>query len=98
MVAAGAAGIELISASVWKSHPTLQVLIDLNAYPPLGIEGIAVTEKGVEREGKICYGAIGVGGLKMKIHKASIQKLFERNDLVLDTEAIFQVGVELGRG
>jgi methylenetetrahydrofolate/methylenetetrahydromethanopterin dehydrogenase (NADP+) len=95
VIAAGAAGVELIPEAVWKSNPTLQVLIDLNAYPPLGIAGIAVTEKGVEKAGKVCYGAIGVGGLKMKIHKAAVQKLFERNDQVLDTEAIFQVGVAL---
>jgi len=30
------------------------------------------------------YGSLGIGGLKMKLHKACIAKLFERNDLVLD--------------
>ena len=41
------------------------------------------------------YGAIGVGGLKMKIHKACIARLFERNDLVLDAESIADVASEL---
>jgi len=62
----------------------LRVAIDLNAVPPLGIEGVEVTDKGVERDGVICYGAIGVGDTKMKIHRAAIARLFESNDQVLD--------------
>ena len=37
------------------------------------------------------FGALGVGNLKMKIHKACIARLFERNDLVLDAETIAEV-------
>ena len=40
------------------------------------------------------FGALGVGGLKMKIHKACIARLFERNDLVLDAETIAEVARE----
>jgi len=50
-----------------------------------------VMDNAVEREGAIVFGALGVGGLKMKIHKACIAKLFERNDLVLDAESILDV-------
>jgi hypothetical protein len=65
------------------------VAIDLNAVPPLGIEGVELTDKAVVRDGVHCYGAIGVGGTKMKIHKAAIAKLFERNDQVLDAEEVY---------
>ena len=41
------------------------------------------------------FGALGVGNLKMKIHKACIARLFERNDLVLDAETIAEVAREL---
>ena len=41
------------------------------------------------------FGALGVGGLKMKIHKACIARLFERNDLVLDAETIAEVARSL---
>ncbi len=61
----------------------------------LGIEGIDVTDDGVEREGVKTFGALGVGGLKMKIHKACIARLFERNDLVLDAETIVDLAREL---
>ena len=56
-----------------------------------GIEGVEMTDRGVERDGVTSYGAIGVGDTKMKVHKAAIAQLFERNDLVLDAEEIYQL-------
>jgi len=69
----------------------LRAAADLNAVPPSGIEGIGVTDDGTDREGVKTFGALGVGGLKMKIHKACIARLFEQNDLVLDAESIADV-------
>ena len=69
--------------------------IDLNGVPPVGIEGIELNDKGVEREGVICYGALGVGGTKMKIHKAAIDKLFETNNAVLDIEEVYNLALQL---
>lgn len=95
VIAAGAAGVELLSDDARKACASLQVAVDLNAVPPLGLAGIGVTDKAVDHEGVICYGAIGVGGTKMKIHKAAIKKLFTANELVLDAEEIFEIGREL---
>jgi hypothetical protein len=92
IVAAGAAGAELLSANARRNCRSLRVAIDLNAVPPVGLAGVEVIDKGTERDGAICYGAIGVGGGKMKIHKAAIQKLFERNDQILDAEEVFEIG------
>lgn len=92
VIAAGAPGVELLNAHSRERAKSLRVAIDLSAVPPLGIAGIEVTDKAREREGVVCYGAIGVGGTKMKIHKAAIQKLFESNDQVLDAEEIFAIG------
>jgi methylenetetrahydrofolate/methylenetetrahydromethanopterin dehydrogenase (NADP+) len=94
-VAAGAAGVELLPAEAIAHAADLQVAIDLNAVPPLGAAGTKVTDKGIERNGVIYYGAIGVGGTKMKIHKAAIRALFEANDRVLDAPEIFQIGRDL---
>ena len=85
----------LLTAEQRRAIPALKVAIDLNAVPPAGIEGIEVTDKAAERDGTICYGAIGVGGTKMKIHKACLAKLFEANDQLLDTVAIYQTGEAL---
>ena len=97
VIAAGAAGIELLSADARRKSPALRVAIDLNAVPPLGIAGVEVTDKAVDREGVVCYGAIGVGGTKMKIHRAAIARLFTANNLVLDAEEVFALGQELGK-
>jgi hypothetical protein len=94
VVAAGAPGVELLHADAIQHAKGLTVAIDLSAVPPLGIAGIEVTDKAKERNGVICYGAIGVGGTKMKIHKAAIRKLFTANDLVLDAEEVYRLGVE----
>ena len=94
-IAAGAAGIQLISKSVWEQCEQLKVLIDLNAVPPLGIEGVDVMDKAKADGQQILYGAIGVGGTKMKIHKAAIASLFESNEQVLDAEEIYSIGESL---
>jgi len=95
VIAAGAAGIELIAADVRAAAKSLQVAIDLNAVPPAGIAGIEVMDKAKERDGLVCYGAIGVGGTKMKIHRSAIQRLFTASNLVLDAEEVFAIGQEL---
>ena len=95
LFAAGTTGVQLASESGWGRSDSLKVAIDLNAVPPLGIEGIGVMDSAAEHRGVICYGAIGVGGTKMTIHKAAIRKLFENNDLFLDAAEIYQIGCEL---
>jgi len=95
VIAAGAAGIELLPQASWVHTKKLQVAIDLNAVPPVGIGGIEPSDRAHQRNGVTCYGAIGVGGAKMKIHKAALRSLFERNDLVLDAEEIFDLGRSL---
>jgi methylenetetrahydrofolate/methylenetetrahydromethanopterin dehydrogenase (NADP+) len=95
VVAAGAAGVQLLPQEIWRSSDSLKVLVDLNAVAPAGIEGIDVLDVARVVEGKVTYGAIGVGGLKMKIHKTAISRLFESNDLVLNVEEIYAIGESL---
>lgn len=91
----GAAGVPVLSSEQLESAKLLRVAIDLNAVPPAGIEGIGVTDKAVQRGTRYDYGAVGVGGLKMKIHRQAIRQLFTRNDLVLDAEEIFAIGQQI---
>lgn len=95
VVAAGAAGVVLLPRAAQAACPRLRVAIDLNAVPPLGIEGVEVADRGVERGGMIGYGALGVGDTKMKIHKAAVARLFESNDQVLDAEQVYDLGKNL---
>jgi hypothetical protein len=94
VVAAGAAGVVLLPKAVRAACPDLHLGIDLNAVPPLGIEGIEITDKAVERDKVLCYGAIGIGETKMKIHKAAIARLFQSNDQIMDAEEVYALATE----
>ena len=93
--AAGAAGIELLDDRWLKENEQTQLALDINAVPPVGIAGIEVMDRGEKRHNKICFGAIGIGQLKMKIHRACIARLFESNDQLLDTDQIFEIGLRV---
>lgn len=95
VVGCGAAGIELVREKTILNVTSLKVAIDLNAVPPAGIGGVAVTDKAAEFGSGVAYGAIGVGGLKMKTHRAAIKKLFEANDHVLDANEIYKIAKEV---
>ena len=85
----GAAGIQLLDESSWADNKNIEILADANATPPLGIGGTDMMDRGKERNGKITWGAIGFGTLKLAVHRACIAKLFESNDVILDAEEIF---------
>jgi threonine dehydrogenase-like Zn-dependent dehydrogenase len=91
----GPAGVQMVPKAAWTGAKNLKIAVDLNAVPPLGIEGVEVNDAGVTRDGVTVYGAFGVGNFKTKLHKACVTRLFTRNDLVLDAEAIADVAREL---
>lgn len=95
VVAAGAAGVRLLPVSMRKTLPRLKVAVDLNAVPPVGVEGVESTDRGVERDGVPCWGALGIGGTKMKIHRKALQTLFTARDRVLDAEEVLEIGRSL---
>ncbi|MFO0806490.1 MAG: methylene-tetrahydromethanopterin dehydrogenase N-terminal domain-containing protein [Gemmataceae bacterium] len=95
VVAAGAAGAVLLPKKVREAAKDLRVAIDLNAVPPVGIEGVGVGDRAKEHGGVICYGAIGVGATKMKAHKAAVAQLFQTNNAVLDIEEIYAIALKL---
>ncbi len=97
VVACGAAGVQLINQSTLAEATSIRVAIDLNAVPPAGIATIGAMDKAKDLSGVICYGALGVGGLKMKIHRAAIQALFARNDLVLDAAEVLAIGKSISQ-
>lgn len=95
ILATGAAGIELLKPEHWQNHPHLEVIADANATPPVGIGGTNMMDKGELREGKIVWGAIGFGALKLALHRACIGKLFDSNKQVFDAEIIFELAKKM---
>jgi hypothetical protein len=94
-LATGASGITLLQAADWQTNATLELLADANASPPAGIEGIGMNDRNVSSHGKILFGPLGFGALKLAVHRACIARLFEQNDLVLDVDEIYGVAKRL---
>ena len=89
VLAAGPAGVELLPKKVWRDVDSIEVLADFNAAEPLGIEDTKADDDFEEREGKRVLGALAIGGPKMKVHKACVQRLFESNDAILDVDGVY---------
>ena len=95
VLTAGPAGVPVLRKEAWSTNRAIEVLADYNAAEPLGIEGIEGGDDLVEREGKLVLGALGIGGKKMKTHKACVRRLFERSDLVLNADGVYAVAKEI---
>jgi hypothetical protein len=91
VLATGASGVTLLEAKQWQENPSLELIADANASPPAGIEGVGLSDRAASSHGKILFGALGFGALKLAAHRACIARLFEQNDLVLDAEEIYSI-------
>jgi len=91
VLATGAAGTTLLEAAQWQKNATLELLADANASPPAGVEGVGMSDRDTASHGKLLFGPLGFGALKLAVHRACIARLFEQNDLVLDAAEIYGV-------
>lgn len=92
--AAGPAGTQILRRSGWAQEG-VRVVVDYSAAEPVGIEGVDRGDNLDEEDGVLKLGALAVGGPKMKLQKACIQKLFERKGTVLDLEGVYEVALEV---
>lgn len=98
VVAAGAAGTTLLDERGRATAAEARVLVDLNAVPPAGIAGIAGPDKARREGDAVLYGALGVGGTKMKIHRAAIARVFDSTEAFLDAPDLLAIGEALEAG
>jgi hypothetical protein len=91
VLATGAAGVTLLEEQQWRDSPSLELIADANASPPAGIEGVGQSDRGLLKHGKILFGSLGFGALKLALHRACIARLFEQSDLLLDAEEIYAI-------
>jgi hypothetical protein len=91
VLATGASGVTLLQAKDWQANPSLELVADANASPPAGIEGVGLNDRDTLGHGKILFGALGFGALKLALHRACIARLFEQNDLMLDVAEIYGI-------
>jgi hypothetical protein len=91
IVSAGPEAVMLVPKSVW-SYSDADILVDLNAIPPYGIEGIDPADDcKVLYAKKLGIGAVAVGGLKMRCHRQLVRRLFEERGVFLDLGRVYKM-------
>lgn len=96
------AGVQVLNASVVADAIQLKVAGDVNAVPPLGIEGIKRTHNGepllhaVNAPSAVGIGALAVGDIKYKLQNALLASLLTtETPLYLDFRAAFEQARQL---
>lgn len=99
VIGAAKAGIQVLSKKLLQTAEKLEVAADVNAVPPLGIEGIGVQDRDKVLEftpnKAIGIGALAIGNVKYKVHYNMFQ-LMKTTDkpLYLDHERAFEAARE----
>ncbi|MFX1465565.1 MAG: NAD(P)-dependent methylenetetrahydromethanopterin dehydrogenase [Promethearchaeota archaeon] len=76
IIAAGKAGYQLISKATLERLDRCKVAADINAVPPLGVEGLgSLDDKQEFMPGKVGIGALAIGDLKLKSEKKALKNI-----------------------
>lgn len=97
-VCAAAAGVEVIGQALLQQTPQLQIAADVNAVPPLGVQGVGVNDDGVRIGDSQAFGigALAIGQLKYRTqHELLKQMLTADKPQVLEFIAAFKLAREL---
>jgi hypothetical protein len=95
VLCSGPSGVNVLRKDFWAQHDSIELLADYNAADPLGVEGTKATDDMADYDGKVVLGALAIGGPKMKVHKACVRRMFESNERLLDTDAVYAIAKEL---
>jgi methylene-tetrahydromethanopterin dehydrogenase len=95
---AGRAGVAILSGAQLAAAPKLQIVADVNAVPPTGIEGLEMTANGAELtpNGVLGIGPLAIGNIKYKTEFGLFQKMIKAEKPVrLDFRDAFALAREL---
>jgi len=98
ILAAGRAGVQIVSAQRVAKAPNLKVAADVNAVPPAGIEGLGAQDDGVALKGTgaVGIGSLAIGGVKYKVQSGLFRRMIEaEKPLFLDFRDAFALAREL---
>jgi hypothetical protein len=96
VVATGPAGVEVFRPNALASPA--RVLVDVNAVPPAGIRGVEPNDAGRPTEWGQAWGALAVGGRKMKLHHHLLRVLFQPPHRLYNRQAILDLALGLFGG
>jgi len=93
ILSAGAAGIQLLPLNVLKDYgKRCKVVGDINAVPPLGVEGLKPTDKDVEfLPGIWGIGALAIGPFKSQIEAELFKRAVESSKGILDYKVAYEI-------
>jgi hypothetical protein len=94
VLAAGAGGIQLLSADVLNKYGAdCKIIADVNAIKPVGVEGLASTDDGKELRPSVCgIGALAIGKLKIKIETEMIKRATIEPQGLFDYSVAYEIG------
>ena len=91
------AGVQVLSTEHMARCATLLVAADVNAVPPSGIEGLAVTDDGAElSSGALGIGALATGGIKYRVQRGLLERMMSADHaVILDFPDAFDLAREI---
>ncbi len=96
------AGVQVLSAAVLKEAKQLKVAGDVNAVPPLGIEGVKRNDSGapllhaINAQGAVGVGALAVGNVKYTLQHEMLKSMLDTDKpLYLDFRQAFNKARDL---
>jgi methylene-tetrahydromethanopterin dehydrogenase len=95
---AAAAGVQVLSKAQLAESAVLKIVADVNAVPPLGVEGVAVGDDGmqIEKSQVTGIGALAIGQLKYQIqHELLKRMLSTEQPQVFDFMSAYHLAREL---
>jgi methylene-tetrahydromethanopterin dehydrogenase len=98
ILAAGRAGVQILSAAQLAKAPGLKAAADVNAVPPAGIEGLGAQDDGaaLKGSGAAGIGSLAIGGVKYKVQSGLFRRMIEaEKPLFLDFRDAFALAREL---
>ena len=93
ILSAGAAGTELLPLDVLKTHgKECKIVADINAIPPLGVEGLGSNIDGKEIDPKVFgIGALAIGKLKSKVESELIKTAAQEPKGIFDYKMAYEI-------
>jgi methylene-tetrahydromethanopterin dehydrogenase len=95
---AGPAGRQILSLDQIKQAKDLKVAADVNAVPPLGVEGVGIKDNGtpIEGTGAVGIGALAIGDVKYKTESGLFKEMIDAEKPVyLDFRAAYRLAQAL---
>ena len=93
ILSTGKQGIQLLSLDLLKKHGSrCKVVADVNAVPPMGVEGVKPSNNGEEViKGVKSIGALSIGSLKNKVEAELLKKVVEAKNGIFDHKAAYSI-------